>query len=65
VDCTTVRHARNELHDRLIELGHHLDHATDPDVMRALIIARKTNHAALAALRQLTSPRSPTARRRW
>jgi hypothetical protein len=50
MDCTTLTKARNELTDRLTELGRALDRATDPDEMRALITQRKRDQAALAVL---------------
>ncbi len=58
---TTLTHAKNELADRLVEVGRRLDAATDPDMMRALLAERKRFRAALAVLRAIT-PITPTPR---
>jgi len=54
MDCTTLHAAKNELAERLTELGKKLDTATDKDQMRALLRQRKIDMAAMAAMRALT-----------
>ncbi len=56
---TTLSHAKQELADRLVELGKRLDNETDPETMKALISQRKRDRAALAVLRAIT-PITPT-----
>jgi len=54
MDNTTLRNATNELAARLTELGRRLDAAREPEEMRRLIAQRKSDQAALAALRAIT-----------
>ncbi len=60
MDCT-LNKAKQELVNRLVELGKRLDSATDPETMKSLIGERKRDQAAVAVLRALTPALDPSA----
>jgi hypothetical protein len=58
MDCTTLQHAKDELAERLTELGRRLDTEKEPEAMARLISQRKCDQAALAILRAVTAVHS-------